>query len=82
MVSRDMRMDLYYCVPTGRTRSFAVVRNDWSALKLDPAGNERAAELVSLAGKKSLIGVTVTGVLDRQTIQSASIRAASVTKRP
>lgn len=80
-VDRDMRMDLYYCLPTRKTHSFAVVQGDWSALKLDSAGNEGAADLVRSAGKRPLIDVTVTGVLDRRTIQSASIPAASIRRR-
>jgi hypothetical protein len=81
VVGRDMRMDLYYCLPTAKTRVFAVVLYDWSAVKLGSAGNELAADLVRRAGKKPLIDVTVTGVLDRKTIQSAAIPAATVRKR-
>jgi len=80
-VSRDMRMDLYYCLPGYKTKSFAVVLDDWTALKLDPAGNERAVDLVRRAGKRSLIDVTVTGILDRKTIHSAFIPAASIRRR-
>jgi hypothetical protein len=81
LVSRDMRMDLFYCLPTAKTKRFAVVLYDWSALRLDAAGNERAADLVRRAGKKPLLDVTVTGVLDRKTIQAASIPSASLRKR-
>jgi hypothetical protein len=80
-VSRDMRMDLRYCLPTARTKRFAVVQRDWTSVKLDSAGNERAADLVRRSGKRPLIEVTVTGVLDRRTIQAAAIPAASVLKR-
>jgi hypothetical protein len=80
-VSRDMRMDLRYCSPTARTRAFAVVQDDWEALKLDPGGNERAAEIVRQAGKKPLLAVTVTGVLNRKTIESAAIPSVSLKRR-
>jgi hypothetical protein len=80
-VSRDMRMDLHYCLPTARTKRFAVVLPDWSALLLDSAGNERAADLVHRAGKRPLIDVTVRGVRHGDTILSESIPAMSIRKR-
>ena len=80
-VSRNMRMDLFYCLPTAKTKRFAVVLPDWSALLLDSAGNERAADLVRRAGKRPLIDVTVSGVRNGKTILAASIPAMSIRKR-
>jgi hypothetical protein len=45
-VSWDGNMEIRYCTPEKKTKSFSVVRwDDGSNFKLDPAGDEKASEL-------------------------------------
>jgi hypothetical protein len=80
---RDMNMDIRYCSPTADTKKFAVVLHDWRRMKLDPAGNVRAAQLVRRhGGRRSIIAVNVGGVLrNKKTISVGSISALSVKPR-
>ena len=60
-VDRDRAGEVLYCTPNQKTKSFAVVTGDGEDLKLDPAGNAKAEELVRTAGKKSSYYVQLTG---------------------
>lgn len=79
-VDRDRNLEIRYCSPNAKTKSFAVVQEDGSRLRFDSAGNAKAAELVSKAisktGKKSLLMVVVTGELQGKTIRLDSISTA------
>jgi hypothetical protein len=75
-VDRDGNREIRYCSPSAKTRSFTLVQSDGPSLKLDDAGNARAAELVRKAGKKSLRIVAVTGEMERNTIKVDSIATA------
>jgi hypothetical protein len=77
-VTRDMDMDIRFCSPGAKTREFAVVLNDWQSLKFDPAGNERASELVQRAPKRSVFRIAVSGVLNKKTLKVGSISVASI----
>ena len=69
----DMDEEIRYCVAKAKTRNFAVVQEDWSSLKFDPAGNAKAAELIGRIGKKPFLRVDVKGELSKDTIKVESI---------
>lgn len=74
LAERDMRLSLDACAPNARTGSFAIVLSDGSALRLDPRGNSKAAELVKDGRDKShYMGVAVDGDADKGTIRVNSI---------
>jgi hypothetical protein len=75
-VDRDGNREIRYCLPRAKTKSFAVVQADGPALKLDSAGNAKAAELVPQTGKKVRLFVDVTGQLGNNTIKVDSISIA------
>ena len=81
--NRDMRMVLTQCAATHRTRHFAIVLNDWTARRLDAAGNERAAAIVRKSPKPTpLFCVTVSGVRERHMVVAGPVVAiASVRRR-
>jgi len=49
------------CSPKTKTKSFALIQADGSALTLNQAGNQKATELLLKAGKKPRYSVDVTG---------------------
>jgi hypothetical protein len=73
----DQAMNVRLCRPTLRTKSFAIVQQDWVRLKLDSSANEQAVDLVQKTNKKSYLGVLVTGEKDKDTIKVETISAAS-----
>jgi hypothetical protein len=73
---RDRNLEIRYCSPSAKTKSFAVVQPDGSSLKFDTAGNAKAAGLVQKSGKKAQLYVAVTGELNKNTIQVESISTA------
>ena len=72
-VDRDGNLELRLCSPGAKTKSFAVVLPDGFNLKLDAAGNARAAELVQKTGGKSPVTVAITGETSGHTIKVDSI---------
>ena len=74
-VDRDQNLEVRYCAPRAKTKSFAVIAPDGTIYALDAAGNLKAAALVRNAGKKSRLAVAVNGELNRNTIQVDSISA-------
>jgi hypothetical protein len=72
-VDRDGSREIRYCAPKAKTKSFAVVPSDGPSLKLDPAGNAKAAELVRQMGRKSRLVVSVTGELSKDMLKVDSI---------
>src|ERR1700733_6465989 len=52
-VDRDGNREIRYCAPSAKTKLFAIVPSVGPAVRLDPTGNAKAAELVRLTGKKS-----------------------------
>jgi hypothetical protein len=75
-VDRDGNLEIRYCSPKPKTKSFAVVQADGTILSLDSAGNAKAAELVRTAGKRSLFFVALTGDRSSGTIRVDSIAVA------
>ncbi|MDR3699322.1 MAG: hypothetical protein P4L56_06780 [Candidatus Sulfopaludibacter sp.] len=70
---RDMNLEVRYCSPSAKTKAFAVVRQDWSSLTFDAAGDAKAAELVRKVGRKPYFSVVVTGERTKDTINVTSI---------
>src|SRR5580704_16132508 len=68
-VDRDKDLEIRYCSPSAKTKSFAVVQQDGMGFKLDSVGNAKAAELVRKTGKKSHFAVAITGEMSRNTIK-------------
>lgn len=66
---RDMQMDLHYCSPTAHTVAFTLVLNDWSSVRLDAAGNEKALVLVRNGQRH----VTVNGTRGGGMITTGSV---------
>ena len=72
-VDRDMNLEIRYCSPSAKTRSFVIVQPDGLSFRLDSVGNAKAAELVRNTGKKSRIFVAISGELSKDTIKVDSI---------
>ena len=73
---RDMRLSIDPCTPSAKTRSFAIVLPDGSALRFDASGNARAAEMVKAAGvKHHPMRVAVGGDAKKDTISVTSLSA-------
>jgi hypothetical protein len=75
-VDRDKNLEIRYCSPKEKTKSFALVQSDGLNFKLDSAGNTKAAELVRTTGKRPHFAVAVTGEMGRNTIHVDSISMA------
>jgi hypothetical protein len=75
-VDRDGSLEIRYCSPKPKTKSFAVVQADGTILSLDSSGNAKAAELVRTTGKRSLFFVAITGDRSRGGIRVDSIAMA------
>jgi len=73
MVDRDMQGNVDSCRPKQKTKRFAIVEQDWSALPLDRAGDAKVLKLISQAGTKGPIRVTVTGEQHGKTIDVRTI---------
>jgi len=75
-VDRDRNMEIRLCSPKAKTKSFAVVLPDGFSLRLDGAGNERAAELVQRSNKRNAVTVVITGETSGNTVKVDSISIA------
>jgi hypothetical protein len=75
-VDRDGNLEIRLCSPGAKTKSFAVVLTDGLNLKLDAAGNAKAAELIRETGKKVPATVLITGETSKDTIKVDSISMA------
>jgi hypothetical protein len=75
-VNRDRGMEVWYCAPKNRTKSFEIVDYDGYVYKFDSAGDSKAAQLLRTAGKKSTYVVDVTGDISQNTIAVQSIALA------
>jgi hypothetical protein len=71
--ARDWGQMIRYCAPGKKTKTFAVVLEDLTRLKLDSNGNSKAAELVRTAGKKSRFVAVVTGEVSGKILKVDSI---------
>jgi len=72
-VDRDRGFELRYCHPKAHTKSFAIVQENGISLKLDSAGDAKAAEIVRTSHQKQDLFVAVTGEEDRNTVLVRSI---------
>ena len=75
-VNRDRGMEVWYCAPQKKTKSFEIVDYDGYVYKFDSAGDSKAAQLLQTAGKKSTYVVDVTGLVSQNTIAVQSIALA------
>jgi hypothetical protein len=71
--ARGRNQQIQYCSPKANTKTFAVVLEDWTRLKLNSSGNSKAAELVRKTGKKSPFLVVVTGEASGEIVKVNSI---------
>ena len=60
------------CEPTRSTTVFAVSLPDGKVVKLDSAGNAKAAEAVA-TGKPGAVNVTITGAMSGDTVKVESL---------
>lgn len=70
---RDSDLEIRMCSPNAKTKSFSVVVHSGFGFRLDPAGSERAAEIVRQIGTKHRVNVTVTGEMSKDGIEVGSI---------
>ena len=75
-VDRDLRHEILYCSPSSKTRFFGVVQRDGVSFAFDSAGNQKAAELIRVNGKRSIFVVAIVGEIANKVIQVDSILAA------
>jgi hypothetical protein len=61
------------CEPTASTVAFGIELSDGKVLKLDSAGNTKAAEAMKNNAGKSSLQATVTGSMDGQTVKVETI---------
>ena len=61
------------CEPTASTVAFGIELPDGKVLKLDSAGNTKAAEAMKNNAGKSSLQATVTGSMDGQTVKVETI---------
>ena len=71
--NRDKAEEVLSCVPTQKTKSFTIVRQDGIGYQLDSEGNRMAADLVREAGKKTRYFVFANGKVVRGTLSVDSI---------
>jgi hypothetical protein len=74
-VDRDGNLEIRYCSPNKKTKSFTLVLPDGN-FNLDPAGNAKASELVRRIGKRSPLVVVIRGEMAGKAIQVESISTA------
>jgi hypothetical protein len=74
-VDRDGNLEIRYCSPGKKTKSFALVLPEGS-FNLDMAGNAKAAELVRKIGRRSPLAVVIRGEMAGKAIQVDSISTA------
>jgi hypothetical protein len=72
---RDMRMEVRYCAANANTKHFALVLDDWGAVKLLSAQSGSLSQLARSAPKRSPLEVTVTGDLAGDSIHVQAISA-------
>lgn len=72
-VDRDRNLEIRFCAPNAKTKSFVIVPPDGVGLQLDAAGNAMAAEAVRNAGNRPAYRVAITGSLGKSTVRVDSI---------
>ena len=74
-VDRDGNLEIRYCSPNKKTKSFTLVLPDGN-FNLETAGNAKASELVRRIGKRSPLVVVIRGEMAGKAIQVESISTA------
>jgi hypothetical protein len=72
-VDRDRGLEIRYCHPTPKTKSFAFIQLNGLIFHLDAAGNSDAARLVRGSGRNAANLVTVSGAKSGYEIQVTSV---------
>ena len=72
-VDRDRNLEIRFCAPNAKTRSFVIVPPDGVGFQLDAPGNAMAAEVVRNAGNRPSYRVAITGGLVKSTLRVDSI---------
>jgi hypothetical protein len=72
-VNTDRDYDIRHCLPNAKTSSFSLVQPDGQSVKLNSAGNAKAAEITRNTAKRSRIHVTVTGEKQKNVVNVDSI---------
>lgn len=72
-VDRDRNLEIRFCAPKAKTKTFVIVPLDGVGFLLDSAGNAKAADLVRVTGKQIIYRVAVTGSVRKDTINVDSI---------
>lgn len=75
-VDQDVNSEIRYCSPRAKTKAFALVEPDNSVLRLDAAGNAKAADLMRGERKAQVVRVVVNGTEKKDTIAVASLEPA------
>jgi hypothetical protein len=75
-VNRDMDLSIKLCVPSAKTKSFALVQPDWKMIKFDPDGNSKAAKLFVVIIEQQRYWVTITGEMDESILKVGAISMA------
>ena len=79
-VNWDRASAVEYCSPTRKTHAFGIVQNDGWFYRLDPAGNEKAIELVKSLDRRCVHLVSVSGInTERQ--RNIDVAGISVVKQ-
>jgi hypothetical protein len=74
--NHDRDFEIRQCSPNAKTKEYAVVDHDGQSLKLDAAGNAKAAKLVSDLHRKGRLEVNVSGRKSKETLLVTSIAAS------
>lgn len=75
-VDRDRDLEVRFCSPHAKTKTFSLVDHDGIGYSLNAAGNAKAAEIARQTGKKVPMEVTVEGQQSKNTIDVGSISLA------
>ena len=82
-VDRDRNLEIRLCLPNARTKYFAAVLPDGFTLKLDAAGNLKAAELIRQRVPRAPVFVAITGEANppkSDTIKAIRVDSISVAR--
>ncbi len=75
-VDRDLNLEVRYCHPTAKTKTFGIVQPGGVLLEFNAAGNTKAADLVRQTGKVELLRVNITGEQSKNTVDVNSLSPA------
>lgn len=80
-VELDMDWDIKFCAPITTTKSFGLVKQDWTILRFDSDGNAKAADLVHNTEKQEVYLVALAGAMNKNILRVDSISMAQNSRR-